>query len=283
MISPRATELTGLANDLLQLQPTFGADSCEIISKFLALQQGPLCFVAHNGNYFDYPILNAELYNANWSLFDEILCIDSLQMFRDMDRSIMSEETTQSAIVSPQQVPIHDMLTQKDLPVELCDDYDELLCNAIDNIESNIISNTINKAQVVNESTPKKANTVRFYTNSKKAKVSQNNLYFSPTPSETMTNYTESTSNGVECSSATRKQPAARKRLDFGRRSYKLVDVYKRLTSKENENCHLADQDVNMMIECAATLGQNFVDWANANAKKLSDIPRMRPGVKLGV
>ncbi|KRT84645.1 hypothetical protein AMK59_554, partial [Oryctes borbonicus] len=278
MISPRATELTKLANDLLEFQPTFSKDTCEVISRFLALQRGPLCFVAHNGNYFDYPILNAEVDKLGWNLFDEILCIDSLQLFRDMDCVTMSEETIENN-KSSSQLMVHDLPTQKDMPVELCDGYDELLCDALDDIEH--ISNT-NKAQVDNENTPKKLNTASLYM--KVVKISpQDNLYFSPPASKIIKNSsTASTSSEVISSPGRTKQPRARKQLDFGRRSYKLIDVYKRLTSKVNANSHLADQDVNMLIECAATLGQDFVDWANANAKKLSDIPKMKPGVKLG-
>lgn len=63
--------------------------------------------------------------------------------------------------------------------------------------------------------------------------------------------------------------------------SFKLGDIYTRYTSKQASNAHNAEGDVNMLIMCAATLGDEFVDWANRNAKKFLDIPIMTPGMRL--
>lgn len=41
---------------------------------------------------------------------------------------------------------------------------------------------------------------------------------------------------------------------------------------------HKAEGDVTMLLECAATMGDQFVDWANQNAKHFSEIPAMIPG-----
>lgn len=63
--------------------------------------------------------------------------------------------------------------------------------------------------------------------------------------------------------------------------SFKLIEVYARLTKKEAVDAHRAESDVLMLIECAATLGTRFTDWANFNAKKFSEIPILTPGKKL--
>lgn len=61
-----------------------------------------------------------------------------------------------------------------------------------------------------------------------------------------------------------------------------MVEVYSRLTKKESVGAHRAESDVLMLIECAATLGKRFTDWANFNARKFSEIPILTPGKKLG-
>lgn len=64
--------------------------------------------------------------------------------------------------------------------------------------------------------------------------------------------------------------------------SFKLADIYTRLTKRSPNKSHEAEGDVLMLITCAATLGEKFVRWANANAKGLCDIPSMVPGKKIG-
>lgn len=62
----------------------------------------------------------------------------------------------------------------------------------------------------------------------------------------------------------------------------KLTDIYQRITNTTPKTAHQAEADVLMLITCAAALGDVFVNWANQNAKKFSDIPAMTPGRKLG-
>lgn len=68
----------------------------------------------------------------------------------------------------------------------------------------------------------------------------------------------------------------------YRQESFKLEKVYERLTSKEKLDSHKAEADVNMLISCAATYGDAFVDWANKNAKPLLEVPLMEIGRKLG-
>ncbi|KAK4876720.1 hypothetical protein RN001_009226 [Aquatica leii] len=64
--------------------------------------------------------------------------------------------------------------------------------------------------------------------------------------------------------------------------SFTLSNLYNHLTKKTLINAHRAESDVLMLMECAATLGQEFVDWCNSNAQKFSDVPMMMPGRKIG-
>jgi hypothetical protein len=75
-----------------------------------------------------------------------------------------------------------------------------------------------------------------------------------------------------------RKQPSQRKCFS----SYKLQDVYSRVTCKEALNAHEAEGDVVMLITCAAVYGERFVAYANEKSKKFSEMPMMKPGKKIG-
>ncbi|KAB0796836.1 hypothetical protein PPYR_10897 [Photinus pyralis] len=73
-----------------------------------------------------------------------------------------------------------------------------------------------------------------------------------------------------------------RKKIFTEKLSFSLGNLYQRLTSKAPVDAHRAECDVNMLIECAATVGQPFVDWCNENAQQFCDIPMMVPGKPIG-
>ena len=52
---------------------------------FLQRHEAPICLVAHNGNKFDFPLLRSELACVQKALPEEILCVDSLLLYRDID------------------------------------------------------------------------------------------------------------------------------------------------------------------------------------------------------
>lgn len=60
------------------------------------------------------------------------------------------------------------------------------------------------------------------------------------------------------------------------------MDVFERLTNQKAGNAHQAEGDVIMLAVCATTLGQRFINWAEENSKKFSDIPQMNPMKKIG-
>nr|XP_023018586.1 three prime repair exonuclease 2-like [Leptinotarsa decemlineata] len=140
-------------------------------------------------------------------------------------------------------------ISQETVPIELTDDYDLLLCSAAEQLEQQCIEKAL-KVQKINETTPKKQ------------KIRTDTSEF-PYPSK--------------------MRKGVRKKFRFNSGiSFKLCDVYTRLTNRPPENLHQAEGDVLMLITCAATLGDKFVDWANLNARKFCDIPAMVPGKKIG-
>ncbi|CAH1155732.1 unnamed protein product [Phaedon cochleariae] len=246
LISSDSEKITGLSNHLLEHLSNFTKDSVSSINNFLKHNPKPICFVAHNGNNFDYPILRREINRTDSSLSDDILCIDSLVTFQelyleDMQKKVVKDEVDIGA---------------NRVPLEFTDEYDKLLFDEPEKQDTKC-TDKIAIVQKINETTPKKQMMIshsdtssEFCQPSKKMKL---------TPST----------------------PAAKRNLRFDV-SFKLGDVYSRLTKKSPQNVHQAEGDVLMLIMSAATMGDRFVDWANSNAKKFYDIPPMVPGKKIG-
>lgn len=140
--------ITGLCNELLEFQPEFKTSTVNVINEFLNIHQKPICFVAHNGLRFDYPILRAEIHKAGGSLPDDILCIDTLEMFRHFHKKETEENLTNEKENSRSE--------SKNVPVELCDDYDQILVEAVESIEKGIDFDKIEKVRKMNEVTPQK-------------------------------------------------------------------------------------------------------------------------------
>ncbi|XP_062585269.1 uncharacterized protein LOC134246941 [Saccostrea cucullata] len=85
MIDPAASIITGLYNDALEAQSPFDDDTITSISHFVSRLPQPICLLAHNGNGYDFKILNAELKRIARSLPGEIYCADSLEALRALD------------------------------------------------------------------------------------------------------------------------------------------------------------------------------------------------------
>ncbi|XP_073456297.1 three prime repair exonuclease 2-like [Aquarana catesbeiana] len=83
-LTPKASEITGLDNELLRTceKQTFDESLINTVIQFINRQAQPVCLVAHNGFYYDYPLLKTELLQQDHDLCSSILCVDSLQAFR---------------------------------------------------------------------------------------------------------------------------------------------------------------------------------------------------------
>ncbi|XP_003745182.1 uncharacterized protein LOC100906512 [Galendromus occidentalis] len=81
-IPVETTDITGLNNYNLENQRVF-ADLAPTVKSFLLTLDQPICLVAHNGGNFDFPLLKAELDEADvsWDELQLFTC-DSLEAFR---------------------------------------------------------------------------------------------------------------------------------------------------------------------------------------------------------
>ncbi|XP_013138234.1 PREDICTED: three-prime repair exonuclease 1-like [Papilio polytes] len=84
-ISIGAANMTGLSETLLAKQPLF-KERVQTLNSFLEELLKPVCLVAHNGNRFDFKILTAEYKDANAKFPQDLLCVDSITGFRELDK-----------------------------------------------------------------------------------------------------------------------------------------------------------------------------------------------------
>lgn len=112
--------LPGLYNDLLEQERPFDEEAFLLLDTFVRRLCPPVCFVAHNGNRFDYPILLSELYRIGKVMFavrrdlmhwfeftpnflfhsqnfvDDILCVDSYVAFKALLKPNHSNDVSRS-------------------------------------------------------------------------------------------------------------------------------------------------------------------------------------------
>ena len=89
MVPLAVTDVTGLDNCNLESQSVFDATTVDTLRGFLQRLPQPVCLVAHNGNHFDFPLLNAELNTLGERL--DVLCIDSLVGLRQILKTQQKE------------------------------------------------------------------------------------------------------------------------------------------------------------------------------------------------
>lgn len=180
--------VAGLYNDTLEYQPEFSYETVELIKKYLNIHRKPICFVAHNGNRFDYPILREHFHRVVNELSDDILCIDSLLAFKDLHTSTSENEINNVGVVAESQKEANfrlsdnemgthliDQLSNKiipsasicsidkhhknttNVPMEFLDGYDLLLSQAVEDMEKKVFrKSTAEEIQKINETTPRK-------------------------------------------------------------------------------------------------------------------------------
>ena len=76
-ILPEVSDITELDNYNLSDQTRFDATTGDMLNIFLDRLPAPVCLVAHNGDFYDFPLLKAELEKVSVQLKPTILCADS--------------------------------------------------------------------------------------------------------------------------------------------------------------------------------------------------------------
>lgn len=93
--SPAASEITGLSTTVLAAhgRQRFNADLVNLLQAFLQRQPQPWCLVAHNGDRYDFPLLQAELAVLGLaSALDGGFCVDSIAALKALEQAGRSPE-----------------------------------------------------------------------------------------------------------------------------------------------------------------------------------------------
>lgn len=131
IISTRASEMTGLTNDLLKNSPTFSQRTKTVLAFFDDLPK-PICLIAHNGNRFDFKLLNNEFIDANESLPNDILCVDSLAAFKKIlpHYELDSDDTIDNITSDEDDWPDMNITPEDwDSIDKLCSSFESVTCN----------------------------------------------------------------------------------------------------------------------------------------------------------
>ncbi|ELV09668.1 Three prime repair exonuclease 1 [Tupaia chinensis] len=96
--SPAASEITGLSTAVLEAhgRQRFDSNLAHLLLAFLRRQPQPWCLVAHNGDRYDFPLLQAELAMLGpASTLDGAFCADSIAALKALERASSPSERGQ--------------------------------------------------------------------------------------------------------------------------------------------------------------------------------------------
>ncbi|XP_023934339.1 three prime repair exonuclease 2-like [Bicyclus anynana] len=210
-IQTTAAKLTGLTNQFLKNQPIF-KDNIKCINAFLDKPK-PVCLVAHNGDRFDFKILQSEYLTANEYLPNDLMCLDTLNAFRNIlkDPKYNYTNAVHNSISSLDESDrVSNGEEWQDLSVEEIQEIDEL-CERLMSTPNKVAKKTENH-------TPKTTNT---------------NMESAP------------------------------------KVNYKLCTVYEQLLNKKVKECHRAEADCIMLLECAIATKRDFLNYADDKCKSI--------------
>ena len=275
-IDIKATEITGLDNDLLEHQKKFDKNAMNMIECFLFQLEQPVCLIAHNGNSFDFPLIKKqyEILNGNFP-FSLKVC-DSLPVFKQIDeinekklkalkKKSFSLKEWQDAlnegfVFSPEIENILDSgSSQRDGEPDQI--FQVLVKQEIEKIEKLEQENRkptddqIKSLQAINEHTPNKPTT---------------SVNLQPNDQQVPEKKFRATSSKLELFPSTSTQKARR----WAKGKYTLREIYKRFYSSHPEQSHDAESDVVSLMKCVIACKTDFVRIVNEECVQFSDVKK---------
>lgn len=233
--------LTGITDDLVKNSSTF-KEKFNTLNAFLQDLKKPVCLVAHNGYNFDYRILLAECIDADVYLPDDLLCIDSLGVFRKLPRDSMTQP----------EKPISSVIQLE----KSIDSVDE--CKSM-NSDRSMNSTMLSDIMTDDEDDWPELNVTREELKeidelcSSFIDLSQSEIKLKPKK------YKKSTK-----ASALSDE---KKRLSF-----KLTDIYTRyFGGTDDRTAHRAEDDCLMLLQCMVAEQKAFLKFSDNNCKLLID------------
>lgn len=273
-IDLKATEVTGLDNDLLEHHKKFDKNAMNLLECFLFQLQQPVCLIAHNGNHFDFPLIKKQCEVLDGSFPFSIKCCDSLPVFQQIDDLMAKKLETlrkesyslqewndaldDGLVINPE---LEQLLDSESLnePDAIFHNYVKKEIEQIEKLERENRKPTdvddMKLRQVINEQTPDKP--------TKPANLQPNDQRVQEQKKRAMTSKRElfpSTS--------------APKTRQWTKGKYTLREIYKRFYHSHPENSHDAESDVVSLLKCAIACKFDFVKIVNENCIEFKDVKR---------
>ncbi|XP_014207458.1 uncharacterized protein LOC106638677 [Copidosoma floridanum] len=280
-ITSSASYTTDIWNDALENFKPFDESTYNMVMQFIQRLPAPVCFVAHNGKRFDYPVFLAELERINKSIPDEILCVDSLTAFKEFYSELQSD-TPQPTL---ENIPMgRDEVDEELAALEIKksrmlisdDNWNDALYSVLDGFEKETSSNRKMTSvsefgkDVLDSISYKPKDTVRDYV-APKVQLSPKSMQVvnetTPVNQIIKDSAVKATINPRNILNSVRKQ------LNFGESkpiNYKLCTIYEHIIGCEPQNQHCAEADCISVLSCVCQIGHHFAEWADCNAVSLN-------------
>ncbi|XP_076664807.1 uncharacterized protein LOC143367084 [Andrena cerasifolii] len=258
-ISKQIKDITGLSNENLNEAESFNGEIYALVTNFIKRLKAPTCFVAHNGNQFDYPVFLWELQNIDKVLSKDILSIDMLHL---VEAFFSGEKNPIKQTNDAQGINCISRVTE-DINNLLNDGNDEMLSDALDSAMNYSSLNSCDK----NETAAREHHNTVLDTPRTSCSKSMQDINEKTPESQKILESRYHSANFRN-----KKESCSRKKLNFTPdkpANFKLPTIYKHLFRKCPENAHSAEGDCLSMIRCAIQFGDFFVEWAEQNAVPL--------------
>ncbi|XP_030377036.1 three prime repair exonuclease 2 [Scaptodrosophila lebanonensis] len=251
MVHPEAEKATGLSNYLLERESKLNENSAHTILGFLKHLPAPVCLVAHNGWYFDFPIVKQAFAKLNLELPSGITCVDSLRAFLEIDDKRKSPEpklgstTPETAELAPTEVESQKSIKQ----------------------ESEASPKKEINWQAINETTPQRAKPPPAEAALKRKEMADPSDYDRTSPPVKQNpkdfNSRRQLFTNLNCSKTKRFPP---------RLLYRLGNLYERELKTEPVNAHRAEADVDMLTQLMQHYGADFLAFAEEQAIPFTEV-----------
>jgi len=255
-IMPGVTALTGLDNDNLSGQAQFDSEAVKMINTFLSRLPAPVCLVAHNGDYYDYPLLMAEIGKTGAELVEDILCVDSWVGAKDIfhNREVLKKELVAKEEMEALTKLIEDGEFDEDFDSD--DSFENSDCNKRKTpfTDQDEVFKKSRIEEKENETTPVRPKI------SSEDKVAP---FVVKTKSSSQTSVTSFFKS--------------KKKLNFSDsvQSFSLINLHKTLLGVAPSQSHGAEVDCLALLRVTAALGQDWITWSMENCYKISDMKPM--------
>ena len=263
-IMPEVSRLTGLDNYNLIDQSRFDKRTGDLLKAFLSRLPFPVCLVAHNGNLYDFPLLQAELVKAGVEFRSNIFCVDSYvgikEIFKKNNGSPLAEDVKPADIENIEERKIMDNELKAVKILLEAGEFD--------------IEMDIDRSKSIEFS--------KSQENYKSRNISNLEILIDKSKSE-LTPPRNSTTLPRNVMIMKRKQMHStegfKKKLRFSAsefpHSFSLINLHKHLLGCTPTMSHGAEADSLALLRITAVLGEKWLAWVKNNCFLFSETKRM--------